>query len=1114
MELNLDFPKVAVHTNRLHILESLLCFLFLFLVLSRYSGFAEGTKTISPTSSNCTALAVIGSQGDGSYFNCPADNKIHFYINDTKEVLYYGFQWRDYSANNASTLSRVVMRIYNPDGTTYTDVNLTNSGAGYIQNYTQAYNGPRISGTDVNYYNPLSFQPTVTGEYTVVFKKQYQDRWGNWFDSPSTDWFLSPYFDMTVAKNSATIYDGRVYCNKWSLVAVDPGNYTNQTLASAAPIVYPRTDDGVVYKVIFQSGFEPIQFTLGLTSYGVVNGGNWVNDRKSAAQSGNTLSNCYKVFLNEPDYNVSIFSKATAPPAPVFASPSITGKWPGPYKVRFYLQEAGDCKFLVDMYGNNNSYDVGTADRLIDVPSCVVGLNSFTWDGKDGSGFVCPKNTSISLGITTLKGRINLPLVDVEINKNGFSVSTMSPVSNPLNRLYWDDSALSVISGNPSGSNNTTGAGLNNSLYGSQSPSHAWNGDGNLTQTIPALAVGGNDTDNNPDNDFGNVRIINTWFWGLSTNANAMRLLGDITISGTIWNDIDNSAAGTFANIKTGSEIGTNGGGLYAILIDPETNTVLSSTAVNADGTYTIPDCPMYGNSMPVILSTTAGTIDAAPPTSGITSGWVNTSPVSRMVTSTTSNITGVDFGVQQKPTAVGSTTTIAPIPTGTNTTSVASYFSGTDPATGIIASLKITAFPTNATSITINGTNYTSGTFPVGGVSVPTNASGQPTQTILVDPVGDVAITVTIPFVVTDNGGAQSDNTANVVLNYVPQADVQITKTPSTATPNVGGSISFTLVVKNNGPNGATNVIVNDNTPSGYTLVSAAPTTGSWSSPTWTIGSLASGASATLMVTATVNVNGSYANTASVTSSETDTNNGNNTSTSTPTPKPIVTFTYSNSAYCKDAVNPTPSLSTNGVAGTFTATPTGLAFVSITTGQINLSLSTVGTYIVTNTVAASGAYATNSSSTTVTINALPIVTGTSTVCVGSTTTLSGSGSPASSNPWVSNNTTVATISNNGVVTGRAVGSATITYTDSNGCSNKVSITVNPLPTYTTALTPVSCYGGNDGKIVVTASGGSGSYQYSIDNGGTYTSTNTISGLSAQNYTIKVKDTNGCISNP
>ena len=54
----------------------------------------------------------------------------------------------------------------------------------------------------------------------------------------------------------------------------------------------------------------------------------------------------------------------------------------------------------------------------------------------------------------------------------------------------------------------------------------------------------------------------------------------------------------------------------------------------------------------------------------------------------------------------------------------------------------------------------------------------------------------------------------------------------------------------------------------------------------------------------------------------------------------------------------------------------------------------------------------------TVTVGAQPTITGPNAVCDGATITLTGSGTPAASNPWTSSNTAVATVSATGVVTG------------------------------------------------------------------------------------------------
>jgi len=56
----------------------------------------------------------------------------------------------------------------------------------------------------------------------------------------------------------------------------------------------------------------------------------------------------------------------------------------------------------------------------------------------------------------------------------------------------------------------------------------------------------------------------------------------------------------------------------------------------------------------------------------------------------------------------------------------------------------------------------------------------------------------------------------------------------------------------------------------------------------------------------------------------------------------------------------------------------------------------------------------------------------------------------------------------------------------------------------------LSCSTSTDGKITVTASGGTTPYQYSIDNGANFQAGNVFSGLAAGTYQIVVRDANGC----
>ncbi len=87
-----------------------------------------------------------------------------------------------------------------------------------------------------------------------------------------------------------------------------------------------------------------------------------------------------------------------------------------------------------------------------------------------------------------------------------------------------------------------------------------------------------------------------------------------------------------------------------------------------------------------------------------------------------------------------------------------------------------------------------------------------------------------------------------------------------------------------------------------------------------------------------------------------------------------------------------------------------------------------------------------------------------------------------------------------------------ITVTDANNCSATVSVVINqpvPLVLSLGSVTPVSCFGGNNGAAFINPSGGTLPYQYSID-GSIPGLNNTFTGLSFGNHWISVTDANQC----
>jgi gliding motility-associated-like protein len=129
-----------------------------------------------------------------------------------------------------------------------------------------------------------------------------------------------------------------------------------------------------------------------------------------------------------------------------------------------------------------------------------------------------------------------------------------------------------------------------------------------------------------------------------------------------------------------------------------------------------------------------------------------------------------------------------------------------------------------------------------------------------------------------------------------------------------------------------------------------------------------------------------------------------------------------------------------------------------------NLSVATIGssTGVATGIIPGTSTIVYNvsagcSTSATLTVNATPVaIVGPSTVCIGSTITLTDA-TPGGS--WSSSNTTVATIgSATGVVTGLSAGTAIISYLMPSGCVATTIITVNALPAPITGTTSI-CQG-------------------------------------------------------
>ena len=230
----------------------------------------------------------------------------------------------------------------------------------------------------------------------------------------------------------------------------------------------------------------------------------------------------------------------------------------------------------------------------------------------------------------------------------------------------------------------------------------------------------------------------------------------------------------------------------------------------------------------------------------------------------------------------------------------------------------------------------------------------------------------------------------------------------------------------------------------------------------------------------------------------------------------PVVFTVTGGGSYCTGGTGVTVGLngSISGISYQLQKDGANIGTAIIATGSaINFGLQTLeGSYTVVarNTAISTSCTSNMSGTATVTINPLPTISGTLSVCIGSTTSLIGSGTKNASNPWISSSTTVASVSNTGLVTGKTAGTTVITYTNNNGCSITATVTVGSLPAITVGtITDVSC--ASLGSVVLSnlplgnwKINQTGFAAASIDSPTNSTTTYTVTGLAAGSYYFTV----------
>src|SRR5690606_4948277 len=210
--------------------------------------------------------------------------------------------------------------------------------------------------------------------------------------------------------------------------------------------------------------------------------------------------------------------------------------------------------------------------------------------------------------------------------------------------------------------------------------------------------------------------------------------------------------------------------------------------------------------------------------------------------------------------------TTVGPFTVG-QTVSFDIVVSNAGPSTA--TNVAVSDTPSN---LTITGVSGACAALPCSIASIASGADATITVTATIDADGAFSNAATASA--DEDDPDDSNNEDDDGGSTDPSADLSLVKTLTTVGPfTVGQTVSFDIVVSNAGPSTATNVAVSD-TPSNLTITGVS---GACAALPCSIASIASGADATITVTATIDADGAFSNAATASADEDDPDDSNN---------------------------------------------------------------------------------------------------------------------------------------------------------------------------------------------------------------------------------------------
>ena len=170
-----------------------------------------------------------------------------------------------------------------------------------IDNWSEAFMGPmEVNGPggytaiQVNTADLISQGWTQGGNYYIEFREENGQP------------LLIDFWDVTVVDCSSTFPEekkGRLWSYNWAFFAINDFGFPVRPFNGAFYVCAPDPDNAdaaFVTRIDFNgSGFRPAAFNVAFNSFGAMNNGNVMEDRKSVENLNSTQSE-YSIFLNDP----------------------------------------------------------------------------------------------------------------------------------------------------------------------------------------------------------------------------------------------------------------------------------------------------------------------------------------------------------------------------------------------------------------------------------------------------------------------------------------------------------------------------------------------------------------------------------------------------------------------------------------------------------------------------------------------------------------------------------------------------------------------------------------------------------------------------------------------